>query len=59
MDEIAHAGPGMSLHKTLLLRTSGAADEGEGAVDQMRQEPIGDTGIELREFLFGDALILP
>jgi hypothetical protein len=51
------AGEGMLLEEALLLRSGRAAHQGQRAVDEVRQDPVGDLGVEIGQPLLGDALV--
>ena len=60
LDQILiEARPGVFLEEALLLRTAWATQERQRPVHDLRQDPIGNLGIELSEPELGDALILP
>ncbi len=56
---VAEAGPGMLLEEAFLVDAFGMAQKAERPADQVRQDPVGDLAIELRQALLGDALVGP
>ena len=60
LDQILiEARPGVLLEKAFLLRSAWAAQERQGPVHDVRQDPIGDLRIELSETELGDPLDPP
>src|SRR5262245_51185245 len=58
-DPLAEAMPGMLGEEALFADARRRAQQTERPADHMRQDPLGDIRIELREALLGDAGFLP
>ncbi len=56
---VAQSRPLVLLEKALLLHAAWTAHQAQGPVRDVRQDPVGDLGIEIGEALLGDSLIGP
>ena len=56
---LGEARPGMLGEEALGAGAARAAHQAQHAAGHVRQNPVGDVGVEVREALFGDAGLLP